>query len=87
MSDALFVWNDGAKLFIGSSNQYVQIYTLNSTNQLYILPPAKTPNLGGNVYSTYVNLNGTIIYAATYYGCKKIEWNGTNWNINTPPYL
>ena len=36
MSDALFVWNNGAKLFIGSTNARVQIYTLNSTNQLYI---------------------------------------------------
>jgi hypothetical protein len=36
MSDALFVWNNGAKLFIGSMNQLVKIYTLNSTNQSYI---------------------------------------------------
>ena len=36
MADALFVWNNGAKLFIGSTNARVQIYTLNSTNQLYI---------------------------------------------------
>ena len=43
--------------------------------------------LGGPVYSTYVNINGNIIYAATGYGCKQIDWNGSDWILNSTSFL
>jgi hypothetical protein len=64
-NEALFVWNNGAKLFIGSNNDVVKIYTLNISNNLYLTTPEVTPTAGGDIYSVWVNANGTKIYVGT----------------------
>lgn len=33
--NTLFMWNDGAKIFVGGSSKYVKVYTLNTSSGLY----------------------------------------------------
>ncbi len=88
MSEALFVWNNGDKLFIGGANARVSIYSLNPSNGLYIQPPNTTPSLNVNIImSIWVSVAGDSIFASTNDGCFRIVLNGTNWVLNTPSYL
>ena len=83
-NEALFVWNNGAKLFIGSDNDQVKIYTLNVSNNLYLITPEVTPTTGDRIYSVWVNVNGDKIYVATWVGCKLIIQSGGGWIVNPP---
>jgi hypothetical protein len=63
---------------------FIKIYTLNKTTDLYNLTPEMTTSLLANVYSVWVNVGATRIFAATNAGCQRLNWNGTNWILNTP---
>ena len=83
-NEALFVWNNGVKLFIGSYNYVVKIYTLNSSNNLYLTTPEVTPSVGDAIYSIWVNVNGDKIYVASLVGCKLIIKSGGSWVVHPP---
>ena len=83
-NEALFVWNNGTKLFIGSWNDVVKIYTLNVSNNLYLTTPEVTPSVGNDIYSIWVNVNGDKIYVASWGGCKLIIKSGGSWVVHPP---
>lgn len=69
----IFPWNNGAKLFVGTNSpRTIKIYTLDTTTNLYILPPQTTPSLGDWLFSLFVTPSGNWIYVATWGGCKKL---------------
>ena len=86
-SECLYIWSNGQKFFFGSASQIIKIYSLNAGTGLYITTPVMTSSVLSNIHSISVNSLGTTIYVSLAQGCKRLDWDGTNWIFNTPLIL
>jgi hypothetical protein len=80
----MFIWRDGLKIYVGGSSSRVKIFSFNSGTGLYDTNPTITPTIGTTIVSIWVTYDGLKLYAATNTGSYRIDWDGTNWNFNTP---
>ena len=86
MIDALYVWNNGAQLFVGSSNGLVKAYLFDNSTGQYIVN-GMTPNLGDYIYAVWVSASGNKMLVAVRGGCKALDYISSSWSINTPSFL
>ncbi len=69
------------------NSQLIKVFSYNSSINLYNTIPDLSVNVGGYIYSIWININGTKMYLATNPGVKQIDWNGTTWIVSVPSYL